>query len=256
MNWKTNPLFRRELLVGAATFAAGIGASQWWTGHNTIEVDHHGLNLKNVTTADEAIARLIAGNKCYIDEHFAIGDGRRTILRRQETIERQRPYAVILSCSDSRVGPEILFSAGIGDLFAVRVAGNIVDPRCYGVLGSLEYAVAELAVPLIVVLGHEGCGAVKAAIRVVQEKIELPGAIAMIAAAIQPTVETISSSSDALLQRAVVANVETSMNRLRWDDAVITPRLKSGDVKLLGAVYDLKTGVVRLLNEQDAGHAK
>lgn len=256
MNSKINPLSRRELLVGAGTFAAGIGSSQWWTRHSSVEVDHHGLNLKDVTTADEAIARLIAGNKCYIDEHFAVGDGRRTIVRRQETSERQRPYAVILSCSDSRVGPEILFSAGLGDLFVVRVAGNIVDPRCYGVLGSLEYAVEELAVPLIVVLGHEGCGAVKAAIRVVQEKIELPGAIAMIAAAIQPTVESLSSSSDALLQKAVVANVETSVNRLRSEDALLTSRLMSGEVKLLGAVYDLKTGVVRFLNEQNAEHAK
>lgn len=249
MNAMTNLLPRRELLVGAGAFAAGIGTSQWWNRRNTIEVDHHGLNLKEVMTADDAVARLIAGNKCYIDEHFAIGDGHRTLLRRQETAERQRPYAVILSCSDSRVSPEILFSAGIGDLFVVRVAGNIVDPRCYGVLGSLEYAVAELAVPLIVVLGHEGCGAVKAAIRVVQEKIELPGAIAMIAEAIRPAVKTLSSSSDTLLQRSVVANVEASVSRLRSDDAVLATQLKSGEVRLLGAVYDLKTGLVRFLNE-------
>ena len=109
---------------------------------------------------------------------------------------------------------------------------------------------------MIVVLGHESCGAVKAAIRVVQEKIELPGAIAMIAAAIQPTVESISSSSDALFQKAVAANVEAGVSRLRSENGLLTSRLTSCEVKLLGAVYDLKTGIVRLLNERNAEHAK
>lgn len=248
MNPQNTRLSRRDFLVGSATFAAGSASSYWSTRHKTIEVDHHGLDLQEVATADQAVAKLIAGNKCYVDEHFAVGNGRRSISRRQELSERQHPYAVILSCSDSRVGPEILFSAGLGDLFVVRVAGNIADPRCFGVLGSLEYAVEELHVPLIVVLGHEGCGAVKAAIRVVHEKIVLPGAIAMIAAAIQPTVEAISSSSDSLLPKAVVANVEASVSGLKINEEILTPRIKSGEVGIVGAVYDLKSGLVRLLS--------
>ena len=106
-----------------------------------------------------------------------------------------------------RVAPEIVFTAGLGDLFVVRVAGNIVDRHCYGVLGSLEYAVEELQVPLVVILGHEGCGAVKAAIRVVQEGVKLPSAIATIAAAIRPTVENVAGLSGELLPNAVAANV-------------------------------------------------
>lgn len=243
-----SPLSRRDLLVGTGMFAAGAAASHWWTAQNTVDVDHHGLDLAEVKTSDQALARLVAGNKCYIDEHFGVGNDRRTLLRRHETSERQKPYAVILSCSDSRVGPEILFSAGLGDLFVVRVAGNIVDPKCFGVLGSLEYAVEELHVPLIVVLGHEGCGAVKAAIRVVQEKIELPGSIAMLAAAIQPTVEAISASADSLLPKAVAANVEASVSKLKSNEAIITPRIQSGEVGIVGAVYDLKSGLVRLLS--------
>lgn len=249
MNSKTPRFSRRDLMVASGMLAVGAGSGVWWAKHDLVEVDHHGLNHQDVKTADAALARLVAGNKCYVDEHFAVGDGRRTVSRRQETSERQQPYAVILSCSDSRVGPEILFSAGLGDLFVVRVAGNIVDPRCYGVLGSLEYAVEELGVPLVVVLGHEGCGAVKAAIRVLHEKMELPGSIAMIAAAIHPTVESLSASTETLLPKAVEANVIAGIDHLRSAQPILESRFQSNKVRLVGAVYELKTGFVRFLNE-------
>jgi carbonic anhydrase len=249
MDSKTMRLSRRDLMVASGMLAVGAGSGVWWVQRDLVEVDHHGLSLQDVKTADAALARLTAGNKCYVDEHFDVGDGRRTVSRRQETSERQHPYAAILACSDSRVGPEILFSAGLGDLFVVRVAGNIVDPRCYGVLGSLEYAVEELKVPLIVVLGHEGCGAVKAAIRVIREKVELPGAIAMLAATIQPVIEASSEPIETVLHKAVMANVEAGVQKLRSDGPILGPRLKQMNVAIVGAVYDLKSGLVRFLTE-------
>lgn len=249
MTSNTSMFSRRNLLSGAGAFVGGIGTGLWWAKKDIVEIDHHRLDLQEVTDANGALARLVAGNKCYVSEHFNVGDNRRTMLRRNEVVERQHPYAIILSCSDSRVAPEIVFSAGLGDLFVVRVAGNIADPRCFGVLGSLEYAVEELKIPLVVVLGHEGCGAVKAAIRAVREQIEFPGAIGMLAAAIKPTIEKIADSSDSLLPKAVEANVVANVNSLKSTEPLLATRFHSKQVRLLGAIYDLKTGLVRFLSE-------
>lgn len=247
MNNSSSLFSRRSVLMGAGFFSAGASASLLWTRSQIAGTQHHGLELSDPQTADDALARLVAGNRCYVDEHFAIGDVRRSPQRRLETSERQWPYAVILSCSDSRVGPEIIFSAGLGDLFVVRVAGNIVDPRCYGVLGSLEYAVEELKVPLVMVLGHENCGAVKAAIRVIKENVKLPAAIAMIADVIRPTVEAVVGQPGELLPQAVVSNVKSSVGRLRTDEPILSPLIQAETLKIVGAVYDLKTGLVRVL---------
>src|SRR5438552_361275 len=132
---------RRLFIAGAgmATLAGGgIAASKLWSRPGDSR-DHHGLSPKEPRNAAEALARLQAGNECYVQEHFDIGNRGRTELRRTEVAPSQHPYTVVLACADSRVAPEIVFSAGLGDLFVVRVAGNIVDARCLGVLGSIEY---------------------------------------------------------------------------------------------------------------------
>src|SRR5262245_29423219 len=160
---------RRHVIAGLGLATAGAavsGMATWWSAHRP--PGHHGFSLTTPGSADEALARLQAGNECYIEEHFDIGNRARTTARRKEVAPAQHPYAIVLACGDSRVPPEVIFSAGLGDLFVVRVAGNIVDGKCLGVLGSIEYAVEELKIPMALVMGHEGCGAVKAAYHVVK----------------------------------------------------------------------------------------
>jgi carbonic anhydrase len=196
---------------------------------------------------DEALERLLNGNQFFVAEYYEIGDARRSLRHRLTVAENQNPFALILGCADSRVAPELLFNAGFGDLFVVRVAGNIVDPRCFSVTGSIEYAVHELKVPLIMVLGHQNCGAVKAAIRVVQEHIELPDAIDSIADSIRPVVENSLGQPGDLVAHAVGANVRHGVKMLSTSVSMLDEPLSAGRLKVVGATYDLKTGCVRLL---------
>ncbi len=156
----------------------------------------------------------------------------------------QAPFAAILSCSDSRTPVELIFDRGIGDIFTVRVAGNAAHTS--GV-GSLEYGVAHLGIPLVVVLGHTGCGAVAAAV----DQTPVDGAIARIvapiAAAAEHAREHHDGDADALLDFAIEANVFQAMADLIRRSAIIRDRLYDRRIKLVGAVYDLHTGWVRLL---------
>src|SRR6516165_794380 len=198
---------RRQTIVGlglATAGAAGAALATWWNAHRPIE--HHGFSLKTPKSADEALARLRAGNECYIEEHFDVGNLARTTARRAEVAPAQHPYAIVLACADSRVPPEVIFSAGLGDLFVVRVAGNIVDPRCLGVLASIEYAIEELKIPLVFVLGHESCGAVKAAIAAVEKGIQPPGAIGVLTDAIRPVLDDVRARTGDFLTNAVEGN--------------------------------------------------
>jgi carbonic anhydrase len=242
------PISRRTLVaaVGLAGVGGAIAGSRLWPrGGDT--VDHHGFSLTTPRTAEEAMTRLRAGNQCYIEEHFEIGNQGRTASRRTEIAPAQHPYAIVLACADSRVAPEVIFSAGLGDLFVVRVAGNIVDPRCLGVLGSIEYAIEELKIPLVFVLGHEACGAVKAAIQVVQNKLSPPGAISVLTDAIRPVVESASGESGDLLRNAVVGNVERQIENLVHSTDIVAPALASNRLQIAGGVYELNTGRVRVL---------
>ena len=250
---------RRHLLTGIGLGAAGTAAAglAFWRQAEQ-PLDHHGFSLKTPHTADEALARLRAGNQCYIDEHFEIGNLGRTGKRRAEIAPAQHPYAIVLACADSRVAPEVVFSAGLGDLFVVRVAGNIVDPRCLGVLGSIEYAIEELKIPLVFVLGHEGCGAVKAAIEVVQNKLSTPGAISVLTDAIRPVVEAASRQSGDLLRNAVIGNVERQVQNLAHSADIVAPALAASRLQIAGGVYELNTGRVVVLPSPEfhAGNAQ
>jgi carbonic anhydrase len=247
---------RRSLMLGSAAAAlAGTSAAAWrWTSPrrpgpppDVSEEDLRELRLPPEPGPDEALERLVNGNKCYVAEYHEIGDQRRNLVRRREIADRQNPFALILGCSDSRVAPEVLFDAGLGDLFVVRVAGNFIDPRCFSVIGSVEYAVEELKVPLIMVLGHEGCGAVKAAVRVVREEVELPGSIDMIADSIRPVVKDVANSPGDLVANAVAANVRHGVNWLTTSATMLKGPLDDGRLKVVGATYELKSGLVRIV---------
>ncbi len=196
-------------------------------------------------TADEALRDLILGN-----ERFS--KGQVTGLRRRPEdfralAEGQYPEAVIVSCADSRVAPEILFDVGVGDIFVIRVAGNVVSGAGVTVKGSIEYAIAELHVPLIVVLGHSGCGAVKSAIKHIDGKDALPGAIDGLVELVKPAVLKSSGMSGDPLENAIRTNVELGVERLRGLEPILAPRVKAGTLKITGGVYDLKTGLVTLV---------
>jgi carbonic anhydrase len=192
--------------------------------------------------ADEALERLVAGNRRFVAGNRAYPDQTPAHLR--ELVAGQHPFAAILRCADSRVPPEIIFDQGLGDLLTVRVAGNIVDNAS---LGSLEYAVQHLGVPLVVVLGHCGCGAVQATMAGGQSQ----GQIATLVAAIQPAVEQSKTGPgetlDLALAHAVRINVAMVVRQLRTAALILAPLVEEGKIKILGAHYDLASGVVELL---------
>jgi carbonic anhydrase len=194
---------------------------------------------------DEALRKLLAGNQRFLK-------GETTAPRRKpedfaKVAEGQTPRAVIVGCSDSRVPPEILFDQGVGDLFVVRVAGNVVSGAGATVKGSIEYAVAELNVSLVMVLGHSQCGAVKAAVKHIDEKDTLPGAIAELVNAIKPAVAKAKGEAGNMLEAAIRANVGIGVERLKALEPVLADPVKTGQVKVVGGVYDLRTGRVTII---------
>jgi len=185
--------------------------------------------------AERALRRLIDGNERYVTENYADIDV--GIDRREELAEGgQRPFAAIVSCSDSRVPPEIVFDQGLGDLFVVRTAGEVVDDIA---LGSVEYAVEHLGVKLIMVLGHGECGAVKAAV----EESDEPGHIALIVEAIMPAVEKAKMQHGDLLDNAIKENVDLNICRIKASH-LIREAMVTDCVKIVGAVYDMYDGRV------------
>lgn len=195
-------------------------------------------------TADEALARLVEGN-----ERFVAGDARFPTVQKEvlaELAKGQEPYATILGCSDSRVPPELVFDAGFGELFVIRVAGNVLGPS---ILGTLQYAATHLHTPLFVVMGHEGCGAVQGAIAAKFHGAVHKSRIAILLEDILPALDSLDGQQPraALMRAAVEANVRHAVSQL-----LATPeaqaRRASGDMKLVGAVYDLESGRVRFLD--------
>ncbi len=164
--------------------------------------------------------------------------------RREELTKSQHPFAIVVGCSDSRVPPEIVFDQGLGDLFVVRVAGNVIDDHS---LGSVEYAVDHLVVRLVVVLGHQRCGAVKAAKETIAAKTKAPAHIQSLVTAIQPAVEATVKDD---LEATVEANVKNVTQALRSSVPILKPKVDSGELKVVGAYYSLDTGSVAFLDEK------
>lgn len=187
--------------------------------------------------ADAALQKLMAGNQRFVEHQPQYPD--QSASRLQEVAQAQHPFATVLSCADSRVPAEIIFDQGIGDIFDVRVAGNIVTPET---LGSIEYAVVLLGTPLLMVLGHERCGAVTAAVQ--NEK--LLGDIGSFVKAIKPAVNKVKNQPGDAVENAVVANVQYQIERLQRSK-LLTEQVKSGKLKIVGGRYDLDKGSVTII---------
>ncbi len=199
-----------------------------------------GSPLNTTLTPKEALQRLIDGNKRYVDLKVQRPD--QTADRRTEVAKGQSPFALILSCSDSRVPPEILFDQGLGDLFVMRTAGNVTDDI---VLGSIEFGVEELGIPLLVVLGHERCGAVTAAVN----GDHVPGHISAIVEAIQPAVDKVKGQSGDAVDNAVRANALMVAEQLAAAGPILSESVKAGKLMVVAARYDLDTGTVEILSK-------
>ncbi len=199
--------------------------------------------------ASEALDRLVAGNRRFVAEVRSHGSHSQT--RRLEVVEAQEPFAIILGCSDSRVPAEIVFDQGLGDLFVIRVAGNIVAPSQ---VASVEFAAERFHTRLVVVLGHSQCGAVLATLEELARPANTQSRnLSAIVDRIRPAVEGLLEADhgqhpDALLHQAVRANVRVSANHLRHGSSVLEQLIQNHSLLVVGAEYSLETGVVEFFD--------
>ncbi|NUT76147.1 carbonic anhydrase [Pseudomonas sp. C1C7] len=196
---------------------------------------------KNVISPDEALKRLMAGNERYVSGNSETHDFKD---EREALVSGQNPFVAVLSCSDSRIAPEYAFDTARGDLFAIRVAGNFVTDEG---LASLEYGVAVLGAPLILVLGHESCGAIEAGIKAVKDHTVFPGQIPKLTDALKPSIEQVIKQPGDLVANATAQNVRNSVERLKKATPLLTDALGSGKLKIVGGIYRLATGKVELI---------
>jgi carbonic anhydrase len=187
---------------------------------------------------DAALQKLIDGNKRFVERRRQ--NPNQTLARVTEVAQTQTPYAAILGCADSRFPAEIIFDQGLGDLFVCRVAGNVATPE---EKGSLEFGTLVLGAKVLMVVGHERCGAVKAAI----EGGELPGQIGSLTAAIKPAVERSKNQSGDKVENAVKENVRLQIEKLK-ESPVISQLIQEGKMKVVGGYYDLDTGAVSMVS--------
>jgi carbonic anhydrase len=234
-------MLRRRAWIGLIGWGLG-----WIAGTTLSAAESPGHADASAPSAQESLQRLLDGNARFV-RGLASGE-HRDPPRRKELLGGQHPFAIVLSCSDSRVPPELVFDQGLGDLFVVRVAGNVVLEDA---LGSVEYAEVHLHARLILVLGHERCGAVTATLDAMYRHRHEPKHVTEVAKLIQPALKEIDPQAPPAEQvrAGVEANVRQSMRQLAEIEEVAAA-LKAGSVRLVGAVYDMETGQVRLLPER------
>jgi carbonic anhydrase len=191
-----------------------------------------------VTTPDQALQRLLEGNQRYVAAQPTYPN--LTVDRRTQLAQGQHPFSIVFSCVDSRVPPELVFDRGLGDLFVIRTAGHTLDDA---VLGSIEYGVAELGIPLILVLGHEKCGAVKATLEAVEHQTTAPDRIQTLVRDITPAIEQSKGQPGDALDNAVLANTALTVGRLKATP-LLAEALGKGGLKIIGGRYDLDSGAV------------
>jgi carbonic anhydrase len=201
-------------------------------------------------SADEALERLRAGNRRFVSE-TRNGDVVAGETRRRQVALAQEPFAIILGCSDSRVPAEIIFDQGLGDLFVIRVAGNIVAPSQ---IGSVEFAAGRYGTRLVVVLGHSNCGAILATVEELGRRSEEQSRnLRSIVDRVRPSVESLMATElrhdhDALVQAAVLANIRVSTNQLRHGSEMLEQMIQNDGLRVVGAEYSLETGVVEFMD--------
>jgi carbonic anhydrase len=221
-----------------ALFGAGLGAmaAASFAGKALAQP------ARKAETPDAALKLLADGNARYVANQMNEKDFSAT---RAARAQGQAPFAAVLGCADSRVAPELAFDQAPGDLFVVRVAGNFVTTEG---LGSLEFGAAVLGTKVIMVLGHTSCGAVNATVDALQKGNNLPGHIADLVRAMKPGIEPAMKEPGAdLYQRAVVANVRSNVRHLTEAAPILSEMVKTGKLKVVGAVYDLATGKVSMV---------
>jgi carbonic anhydrase len=207
-----------------------------------------GLVYAGHMSGDESLLKLLEGNKRFISGQLAAKDC--SAEKRQELTKGQHPFATVLSCSDSRVAPEVIFDEGLGDVFIVRVAGNVVEPTT---LGSIEYGAEHLHTPLLVILGHESCGAVKATL---EAKGKPQGNIGAILKKIMPAVNTAKKAKknpEETLNIAVQENVKNTYKDI-MKSKTIRELVHEGKLKIVAAEYYLGTGKVELIDLEPVSH--
>lgn len=197
---------------------------------------------QNILSPAEALARLKEGNKRYVD---GVAKRHDFVAEREALVGGQNPFAAILSCSDSRIAPEYAFDTSRGDLFVVRIAGNFVNTDN---LASLEYAVAVLKTPLILVLGHEACGAVKSTISSIKDKTTLPGHLPALVASLTPAVEAVLNQPGDLLENAIKENVHRGVEELKTATPILNEAVSDKRVEVVGGIYELATGAVEIFD--------
>jgi carbonic anhydrase len=200
--------------------------------------------------AQVALERLLEGNRRFVHNVRSL-EPMLGQARRGELVAAQTPFAIVLSCSDSRAPAELIFDQGLGDLFVIRVAGNVIAPS---LVGSVEFAAAAFGTPLAMVMGHSRCGAVAATLDAVQGSGGAPTEnIGDIVERIRPAVEPLAWSDrprDELLARCTEANVRRAVEQLRSGSALLKERIRRGQLAVIGAVYSLESGVVSLLGDE------
>lgn len=201
-------------------------------------------------SAERALERLREGNRRFVSQTGRI-DTVTTHTRRSEVAAGQNPFAIILGCSDSRVPAEIVFDQGLGDLFVIRVAGNIVAPSQ---VGSVEFAATRFGTRLVVILGHSQCGAVMATLEELQQAKETPSKnLRSIVDRVRPAVEPLLATelcrdTDALLEQAIRANIRSAANHLRHGSDILEELLQKNELHVVGAEYSLETGIVEFFD--------
>jgi carbonic anhydrase len=234
-NYSRRHFVRQSLTVTTVAFAGGFFADS----------QPNAFAKEGTSVApDEALAELQAGNQRYVTgthTHHDFGPERPALA------ETQNPFAMIVSCADSRVSPELAFDQSRGRLFVVRIAGNFVDDNG---LASIEFGAAVLGAQLVMVLGHSSCGAVKATIDVVTKGTTLPGHLPGLVENLKPAVEKAQaeSGSGSLLDKATRANVLLNMQKLQTSQPVLAPLVEQNKLKVVGGIYDLSTGKVNLVS--------
>lgn len=226
------------MLTGTASLAMAAGGCNLVIGKEQASADAESTNL-NPVNSQQALKLLVDGNQRFVNgipkyPHQSRG-------RLQAVAKAQYPFAAILGCADSRVPAEIIFDQGLGDLFVVRVAGNVASDMA---IASLEYATSVLDTRLIVVLGHESCGAVAAAMK----KEPLPGKLGYMVEDIKPALKKVKRTNRNFAQAAIIANIQYQAERLKQKSNIIQQLITQGKVKIVGAAYNLSTGKVSIIS--------
>lgn len=230
--------FLKLLGIGGTGIAATAAGSVLWQEETLAQTPTTVEKKPQPVNPDAALRRMMEGNKRFVDGKNLRPNQSR--IRLQETSVAQYPFAAILGCADSRVPSEIVFDQGLGDLFVVRVAGNVASQTA---IGSLEFATAVLGAQLIMVLGHARCGAVAAAIK----GDPLPGRIGVFVEEIKPAVQRVRFKTGNTEENSIIANVQYQAENLAESSTILGGLMKEGKLKIVGGRYDLATGRVTMV---------